>query len=581
MYYMRVKARWWLVIIPLLVWWTLGWWQWLQFNAAGWSAGHVFIWGDWAAHLGFVHHFRWQDPSWWWQTFPSLARAPFMYPPLSSLLATGIWWILDYLLPSESALWLAMVAPVWAGGILSVYLLWQTGRAIGLKAIASAWTTAGLMLSASLGWIRWLGEAAGWLTPLTIGWPHDFPSKNFDHGLAWVNPIVSMFIPQRSFALGFPLWLGLSALAIHTLQKTEKISNRAAIGLGMVLGGGSFFLFLAHVHGALVLAWCAAWWFAFNLKSWRIFLPWATIAGLLILSWVMLIWQGSTGSGLIWHLGWMAPQPLTIIGFIKFWLWNWGLIVPLGLVSWISLLLKNERRYANAGLLLTPLILLWPIGNVVQIQNWSWDNSKIFIFSLVGFIIAIALALQIDWLKISKAIKTGIYLLIAIHLIGGMIDLTFLLRWPGPSWTMLDRNALTFAQQVRNIVPSGAPVVTAPVHDHPVSVAGGRSAWIGFPGWIWSYGLAGADRESQLATIYGSDGVAQQETLQKNSLRWVAYGPPEKNRYPNAVLWTTCAPVIVVDTWELYDCAPIIEANTSGLSEAPPTKTPDIVSSDK
>lgn len=578
---MRVKVRWWLAILPLIAWWTLGWWQWFQTNPAGWSAGHVFIWGDWAAHLGYVHHFRWQDPTWWWQTFPSLSRAPFMYPPLSSLLTTGIWWILDHLLKSDAALWLAMVTPVWVGGIVSVYLLWKAGQIIGLKPIAAAWATTGLILSASFGWLRWLGEAMGWLSTLTIGWPHDFPSKDFDHGFAWVNPIVSMFVPQRSFALGFPLWLALTALATHALLKSEKISNRAAVGLGMALGGGSFFLFLAHVHGTLVLAWCAAWWFAYNLKSWRVFIPWATIAGLLILSWVILIWQGSTGSGLIWHLGWMTAQPVTFLGIASFWLWNWGFIVPLGLVGWIYLLFNKDRAYARTGQLLTPLILLWPLGNVVQIQNWSWDNSKVFIFSMFGFIAAIALALQREWPKISKYLKIVIYLVITLHLVGGIIDLAFLLRWPGPNWMMLDRNALTFAQQIRNVVPSGSPVVTAPVHDHPVSVAGGRSAWIGFPGWIWSYGLAGSDRENQLLTIYGSDGNAQQEILRSNTLRWVVYGPPEKSLYPNTALPNTCTPVLTVDTWELYDCEPIIEAKTSGLSEAPPTKTPDIVSSDK
>jgi uncharacterized membrane protein len=91
---------------------------------------------------------------------------------------------------------------------------------------------------------------------------------------------------------------------------------------------------------------------------------------------------------------------------------------------------------------------------------------------------------------------------------------------------------LAFAQQVRLATakdPNGL-IIAATNHDNPLSIASGRNLYMGYEGWLWTYGINWSPRLNQIQKMYqaNDEGLA---LLKEKNIHYIALGPQERDRF--------------------------------------------------
>ena len=79
---------------------------------------------------------------------------------------------------------------------------------------------------------------------------------------------------------------------------------------------------------------------------------------------------------------------------------------------------------------------------------------------------------------------------------------------------------------IKNVEPQ-AVFLTAPQHDHLVNSLAGKPIFLGFEGWLYTYGINTSKRKSELLKIY--QGIDSKNLLKKNKIDYIFIGPGEKN----------------------------------------------------
>jgi hypothetical protein len=120
-----------------------------------------------------------------------------------------------------------------------------------------------------------------------------------------------------------------------------------------------------------------------------------------------------------------------------------------------------------------------------------------------------------------------------------------------PRIPLVGAEGVAFAHQV-----AGRPgvVTLAPDHDHPLSLLSGLRMYLGYTGWVWSYGLPYQDRLDRLTEIY-TGGPAGLAAAQRAGISWICLGPPEKRQFraDPAVLEATFPVTVRQGEWELLE----------------------------
>lgn len=188
------------------------------------------------------------------------------------------------------------------------------------------------------------------------------------------------------------------------------------------------------------------------------------------------------------NIEWIAMLPESAIVFLKFWIWNAGLLILL-------LPLALWRAGRDRLLFYCPFILLFILGNLVKIQPWEWDNNNLFLYWQIGSVIIAALFLSrfltLEKLRV-KRLKSIINLtllsLITIVLIlGGIINIIRTGQEKILLWSSTD---VKLGQWVRENTPGDSLFLTGSAHNHPIPSLGGRQIVMGFEGWLFSHGLS-------------------------------------------------------------------------------------------
>jgi hypothetical protein len=95
-------------------------------------------------------------------------------------------------------------------------------------------------------------------------------------------------------------------------------------------------------------------------------------------------------------------------------------------------------------------------------------------------------------------------------------------------YQLFTSEGIAFARRVREIVPSQATILHAPVHNHPVFLSGRRS-FMGYPAHVWSHGLPPGPREADIRSIY-KGGPDTLRLLQRHRVDYVVVGPFERKQ---------------------------------------------------
>ncbi len=414
-----------------------------------------------------------------------------------------------------------------------------------------------LVAGGTLGWLRLPGD---WRETTLPFWefmqrlPRDYTGSGGDaDGFHFLNPILSLLLPQRSFLFGMPLALAILLLLLAKKENRESAYVYAGIAAGLLP------LFHGHTVLALIIPIVALflndlWSYQRRQKTARqeerlpmvsareTLYPWllfGLMAAIVGIPEVLYYLSGTNESASFFRWGprWMAGDT----NLIWYWFKNTGLVLP---VTVLGLLLPLHRRLK---LLAVAGLVIFIIANLFLFAPWVWDNSKLFIF---WFLLTLPLVSAVGAYYVSKKnilVTILVVSLLVLHGVSGSLDL-IKTALPGSNlWGEWDQDAVAMAAQVKRITPRNSVVLTAPYHNTPVALAG-RRMYLGFPGHVWSHGGSHWQREAAIAPYY----EGQVDTLPDVQPQFVLVGPVERQKYSGLTIRPTWTLVAETGQQQLY-----------------------------
>ena len=499
------------------------------YTPAGLFAGYVNIWGDWAAHLSFAGSFVYGH------NFPPeypidpghRLGYPFMIDFFAAdLVPLGL--SLTEALTATSAM-LGLALP---GVIYLAALRFTGGRAASVIAVFV------FLLSGGLGFVRLLGDIQSGGLAILHHLPHEY-TLNRDINLQWLNPVLAYIVPQRSTLFGFSLTL--IVLVLLWIAIREHLGWPAFIFSGIV--AGLMPVFHVHAYGTVVAL--AFFWALLNRRrEWiAYFLP-AVVIGIPIL---VSMWPpqntsicagGPSIDGYCIQPGWLSPTDwqryiwLFPFDFAWFWIWNTSVLAPLMiaghfLVRWFPT--AFPRWFA-------PMWLWFAVPNLIVLQPWNWDNTKFFVFwALLGSVVVGGVLAGM--LRRGRGAAAAAVALLVLLCLSGFLDLYRASDFSVSSVEFTDANGLKVAQWVRQNTSPYAVFAVADDHNSPIPTLAGRRELIGYPGWLWTYGLADYVQKGEDDRRILDGDPAALDLVKKYGVDYVMIGPQEIPLGANRPFW--------------------------------------------
>lgn len=458
-------------------------------------AGWITVWGDWQAHLTYTTSFAYG------QNFPPelpiFAGHVFSYPFLADFLSavlTNLGMNLAYSLMLPSFIFTSCAF------MLFSYLVFVLTKKI-LTAIVS---TLLFFNNGGLGFIYifFLGVNSTEFTKI--------PKENIE----WMSVMTSQFIPQRGFNFAFPLALIILILLYQIYAGKHHIKLFFFTGFLISL------LPLVHMHSFLILMFISGFLFlnkAKYLKGWLVFsLPVFLLA-------FPVIWHFYSGNSMIshfrFHLGWLAKTPAEVLPFL---FKNFGLMLFLPLFG----LLISQRRVKIASI---PFWFVFLAANLFIFQPWDWDNTKFFVYWYVAVSILAGIFLEKFLTSKYPLISILTIYLFTIIIFSGFTDNLNLLKINKNKLRMFSAEQIEVAQYIKKNTPPKSIFLTSDNHDNLVPVLTGRKNIMGYPGWLWSYGLNYLSRQDEVKLM--KTGSSQSPALfKKYQVDYVIIGPVERTQ---------------------------------------------------
>ncbi len=546
---LRVKNAYWLLASVAVIAVVVGYLflRALKVTPDGWLAQYNNTWSDWSFHASYAtafvfgHNLPPQNPI--------FAGTPFRYPfaPdfLTAMLIAGGWSI-----PG------ALVWPSLAMTLLALNGLILWARRLTGSVAAGVIAVTLTLLGGGLGFWFFFSDAAhlGLLNALTHI-PRTYDRFDPPVNIQWYNPILSYWLPQRSFVFGAAVFLTVMLLLTPAVQATPIGQWRATIVqirqswrhwslkstpvAFFVAGALAGLLPLFHVHSLLALGIVTLTWaLLFPRPAWFGFFAMMFV---LAVPRLLMAVPGDPGA---------PPEhqyPRLLLGWLSgndfpawFWIKNTGLFWPLLLVALLSpLALKGRAR-----LLLAPFVLVFLAGNLVKFQPWDWDNTKVLVFWYLGSAVAVGAVLVRLW-RAGIAGATASALVWLTLVASGVLSMLQFLPPQGPSYVWFSAEEVRLAETIRTATPPRSVFVTGERPNNLVADLAGRSVLMSYPGWLWSYGINYQQREAVIARIYQGDPNAI-TLLHHYHADYVVVGPDEvASLHANVAYFNAQFPVLL------------------------------------
>ena len=478
-------------------------------------AGERAIWGDWAGHLAGTAVFAFRPVSMWFDNHPLFYGQSFNYPFVSSMIS-------GLLMRAGADRVSAMVVPSIVTSILLLIILYCFYNTI-LESRRQAYAAITLFLmSGGLGFIYYIQDM--FQTPALKALL--FPIREYtfleDKGIFFRNIIPSELLPQRSFLLGLPVALFLLWCLMRWLSRdSERSSVLSFFALGIPAG----FLMIIHTHTYMaVIIFCICLTIS-NMASLKRMLAFALSAGLISI-WLYATLHGQSQParwfGLEW--GWMANyHKKELLPFLKFWLMNWGLVLPLAL--WGTIRMRDYRH---------PLVMggwvLFVLCNIVRFQPWNWDNAKLLTWSYLMLVIPVVRILACLWKSGHRALKGVAIALTGLMIFSGGLELMRLMQTGQTTHQMWNTSKIDMASNLQKILQPNETVLTDDDHLNWVSCLAGGQILMGFRGWLWSYGINYSEREKDIRLMYSAKPGAE-DLFKKYHVRYAVVSPSAKSNF--------------------------------------------------
>ncbi len=492
------------------------------FKPDGLYAGYVNIWGDWAAHLSFTGSFAYGrnfPPQ-----FPIDPGNHLGYPFMIDFLAAN-------LVPLGTSLTSALVLTSGLLGLAFPAVLYLAAQRFAGGRAAAAIAVFVFLLSGGLGFVYLIGDlrAGGWGALVHL--PREYTldrSINFQ----WLNPVLAYLVPQRSTLFGFSL--ALIVLVLIWVAVRERLGWRAFLFAGVIAGAMPAF----HVHAYGTVVALSVFWAVFNLRrEWVAFFIPAIAIGVPVIVW-MLPPANNIGCGTEWsirgyciQLGWLAAND----NWLWFWIKNTSLFIPVLVAAHIA----YSWFPTGFGKWFAPLWLWFLVPNVLVLQPWDWDNTKFFIFwALLGSVMVGGVLAGLFKRGPATAVLAAV-LLVVLGL-SGALDLARASDPTKSSYKFTDTKGLQVAEWVRQNTSPYAVFAAADEHNSPIPTLSGRRILVGYPGWLWTYGLGDFEQKGADQRLILQGAQSTPDLVDKYGIGYVLIGPQElaDPRNANVKYWS-------------------------------------------
>ncbi len=514
----------------------------LFYNHGDLVAGWINVWGDWAVHLRtstfFAQHTKLTLES------PIFSGTLFHYPYMTSYLSA----ILQRL---GTGLDQSLIWPTYLlfGSLPAI--LYSLGRHFTKRRDASVLFVYLFLLAGGMGvWFllkdlaagHYFWEASAYSPKLYTDVRDNGTSVNT--GIWFMNFIMSEFFPQRAFLAGIPIALFILQSLWSVVSPESTVGNKP-------LGADqkSRLLFISILYGLLPLvhthSFIAISVIAPVFVLWRFFSPEpsnklfsrgavellayffgpAVIIGSLVV--FLFVFDFNSTQSFAHAIKWWQPnQQAPLDNPLIYWLRNAGPILILGIISFFY---KESRRLLP---LLISGLIIFIITNFVSFQPWHYDNLKLltYWYLLWALPVAVMIVSLRRWLL-------PLQIILVVLLTGaGLADSLMVTSSARSGGIRMNTAAdLAFAKAVQEYTAKDEDgmIIAATNHDNPLSLTSGRQLYMGYEGWLWTYGVNYSERLGELKDMYALNERGL-ELIKAKHVHYIALGPQERNAYePN------------------------------------------------
>jgi hypothetical protein len=491
------------------------------FRPDGLYAGYINIWGDWAAHLSFAgsfaygHNFPPQNP-----VDPGNRLG---YPFMADFLAAN-------LVPLGSSLTASLVLSSGLLGLAFPAVLYLAAARFAGGRAAAVIAVAVFLLSGGLGFIYLASDVHTYGLTALLHLQREY-TLNRDLNFQWLNPVLAYLVPQRSTLFGFSL--ALIVLLLVWVAVREHLGAQAFLFAGVVAGLTPAF----HVHAYGTIVALSAFWAVFNRRRewWYFFVP-ALVLGLPVLAWLwppasnLCIDRTSTMPYCL-QPGWLAYSDWTRAGVIWFvpeviWFWikNTSLLIPVILAAHIF----GRQIPVPFAKWFAPLWLWFIVPSIFILAPWEWDNTKFLIFfALFGAIVAGGFLAEM--FKRGPHMATLAAVVLALLVMSGGLDLVRASDFSVSSYEFVDARGVNLAAWVRANTPPDAVIAAADDHNSPIPTLSGRRILVGYPGWLFTYGLSDYVQKGEDLRLIMQGDPTTPDLLRKYHISYILIGPQEQS----------------------------------------------------
>ncbi|HSP65078.1 MAG TPA: hypothetical protein VLO10_02710 [Candidatus Deferrimicrobium sp.] len=529
------------------------------------TAGFQTVWADWSQHLttsssfAVAHNLPPTNPLFSGQDL----RYPFLPDFQSATLVTlgaspAVALAVPGALLAVCVTLLVVVLAVRLGAGLAVGVLAASiclvGGGLGFSGILA---DACLHHGFSAAQCSWSGLAAhpGDIPAVVAGTIHDLPAlvaaqpRAYDGLLTsarsqplpnqqWYTPLFAWWLPQRSILYGFSGAMVALILVLAAVRSGRRGYESFALA-GLLLG----LMPLIHIHTLIAMAVVgvvlATQW---RHRGWLVALA---VTCLVAAPRLITLVGGPHGSAADANLfptvepGWMslpgADRPLLSVaslvggvgGLVRalltpqywgFWVANTGVAVPLCAVVALALALARvpgrvgaaalrvRTLFANDVLRVAmALCAVFVVANLIVFQSWDWDNTKLFAYWYLGAALLVATLVVRWWRRWWRGVAAA--LMATTVLLTGVLVLVRFLPWTpsadsvGGPYTTATADDISLAATVAAVTPANAVFLTEGKPNDPVLTLAGRTAVMGYYGWLWSYGTDFGQRPQDVRTM--------------------------------------------------------------------------------
>lgn len=361
--------------------------------------------------------------------------------------------------------------------------------------------------------------------------PGSFSRVIDKYNFRFPNGVSSVFMAERPILVGMAAFFAILILLWVSFEK--KRADKELLLAGLIIG----ILPLWHTHTLIALGLCLPFYFIcywiYNKTSFvkvlRFFLPILLLSiplGLLGMSWHFP--QIFAGGVKFFSLktGWIVGPE----GFWTFWLRNLG-IFPLLLLPAFFLLDKKQKLFY------IPVFLVFVFANFIQFQPFDWDNYKILLIWYAASSIIVSKLILLLYAKMKNVGKVFATLILSFLILSGVVlivgdYLTF--------YGLFSNEDINLSNwEIQNIKPQNL-ILTGPQHNQ-FSILAGRKILMGYPGYLWTQGIDGGKRQTEIYKMYHGDiGL-----IKRYGVKYIVLGYEERKSYnPDEIFLSKNFPLV-------------------------------------